>query len=129
MECRLTQSTASSKWQSQVKLRIEFDSLTHSRLQRVTEENFGDVVTDPALLEDVLRCAQLAILNPSVPARSFVNFDVANLSDGNPPLGSKKQLQFSKNVVCLDLQGPQVTDLSFIDLPGKFYGPKDLYVI
>jgi len=120
MECRLTQSSAGSKWQCQVKLRIEFDNETHVRLPRISEEKFGDMVYDPALLEDMLRRAQLAILNPSVSAKSFVKFDFTSIPDGDLPLGSKKQLQFSKNVVCLDLQGPQVTDLSFIDLPGRF---------
>jgi hypothetical protein len=29
-----------------------------------------------------------------------------------------KPLLFSRNVVCVDLEGPDLTDLSFIDLPG-----------
>ena len=67
----------------------------------------------------MIRRAQLAILNPSVPAERFVDFDTTTLSPGELPLESEKQLQFSSNVVCLDLSGPDLTDLSFIDLPGR----------
>lgn len=114
MECRLTQSEEG--WKCQVSLRIEFNDETGKRLPDVREKLFGPIVTDPTLLEDVLRRAQLAIINPSVDHTKFVDFDV-HRSGPNPPLGSAKQLQFSRNVVCLDLSGPDVTDLSFIDLP------------
>lgn len=115
MECRLTQAPG-EEWQCQVSLRIEFNNDTGKRLSDVQEKKFGSVVTDPTRLEDVLRRAQLAILNPSVDHGKFVDFDVSKIGH-DPPLGSAKQLQFSKNVVCLDLSGPEVTDLSFIDLP------------
>lgn len=72
-----------------------------------------------SVLEDMLRRAQLAILNPSVEASRFVDFDIEMLDPGELPLGSKLQLQFSSNVVCLDITSPDVTNLSFIDLPGS----------
>lgn len=116
MECRLTQSDEG--WKCQVSLRIEFNDESGKRLPDVREKLFGPIVTDPALLEDVLRRAQLAILNPSVDSTKFVDYNVHDTRGGmGPPLGSAKQLQFSRNVVCLDLAGPDVTDLSFIDLP------------
>lgn len=34
------------------------------------------------------------------------------------PLGSTKQLAFSRNVVVLEITGPNVTDLTLVDLPG-----------
>jgi hypothetical protein len=34
-------------------------------------------------------------------------------------IGSTQQLSFSENVVCLDICGPDVPNLSFIDLPGN----------
>lgn len=52
---------------------------------------FGDVITDPSLVEANLRRAQLAILNPSVPALNFVNLDLDTLVNNKPPLGSSKQ--------------------------------------
>lgn len=116
MECRLTQCPPGEAWKCQVSLRIEFNDDTGRRLPEVREKLFGPLVTDPTLLEDVLRRAQLAVLNPSVDHGKFVDFDINQLGP-NPPLGSSKQLQFSKNVVCLDLSSPDVTDLSFIDLP------------
>lgn len=115
MECRLTH-TPNQAWKCQVSLRIDFDDETGKRLTKIREEKFGPLITDPTLLENALRRAQLAILNPSVQQSKFVEFDVSQSSDA-PPLGSSKQLSFSKNVVCLDLSGPSVTDLSFIDLP------------
>lgn len=115
MECRLTQASTDA-WKCQVSLRIEYNDDTGKRLADVREKKFGPVITDPTLLEDVLRRAQLAILNPSVDHGRFVDFDMSRIGN-NPPLGSSRQLQFSKNVVCLDLSGPDVTDLSFIDLP------------
>ncbi|KAG8993005.1 hypothetical protein FRB94_011150 [Tulasnella sp. JGI-2019a] len=118
MECRLTQASPGEDWKCQVSLRYEFSDETGKRRSEVQEKLFGPLVTDPSLLEDVLRRAQLAILNPSVDQNKFVNFELSLLDGKNPPLNSSKQLQFSKNVVCLDLSGPDVTDLSFIDLPG-----------
>ncbi len=115
MECRLIHS-AEDPWKCQVSLRIEYNDDTGKRLADVREKKFGPVVTDPSLLEDVLRRAQLAVLNPSIDHGKFVDFDLSRLGP-DPPLGSSRQLQFSKNIVCLDLSGPDVTDLSFIDLP------------
>jgi hypothetical protein len=37
------------------------------------------------------------------------------LDDLRKPPSTKS---FSRDVVCVDLQGPELTDLSFIDLPG-----------
>ncbi|KAJ7280257.1 hypothetical protein C8J57DRAFT_1464612 [Mycena rebaudengoi] len=68
--------------------------------------------------EPMLRRAQLAILNPSVLSSTFVHFDLSLVAPGRAPEGSTKQQQFSANVVCLDLSGPNVPDLSFINLPG-----------
>ncbi|KLO09761.1 hypothetical protein SCHPADRAFT_857550 [Schizopora paradoxa] len=113
MECRLQHSKG--PWRCQVLLRYERDEFGN-RLPEVKEEKFGPVLHDKSLLEDTLRRAQLAILNPSVQAKRFVDYDLND--EAYPPLKSEKQLQFSCNVVCLDLQSPDVTDLSFIDLPG-----------
>ena len=68
----------------------------------------------------MLRRAQLAILNPGVPSDRFVDLNLDELHPGDLPLGSAYQLQFSANVVCIDISSPDVADLSFIDLPGFF---------
>lgn len=62
--------------------------------------------------------AQLAILNPLVPAQEFLTIDLTSLgADGQR--NQFRQTRFSANVVCLDIIGPDVPDLSFIDLPGR----------
>ncbi|TDL25543.1 hypothetical protein BD410DRAFT_717419 [Rickenella mellea] len=115
MECRLTCSP--QPWRAQVLLRFERDE-AGNRLPEVKEEKFGPPIVAKSELELQLKRAQLAILNPSVASELFVELDLSVLTSGCPPLGSDRQLQFSPNVVCLDISGPELTDLSFIDLPG-----------
>ena len=114
MECRLTHSDR--PWQCQILLRRETDE--HGNKIQSKETPFGPLLYDKAELEEMLRRAQLAILNPSLPSSVFEDFDTKSLKAGDKPPGSVKQLAFSNDVVCIDLQAPEVTDLSFIDLPG-----------
>lgn len=114
MECRLTNS--SRPWQCQIFLRIETDEL--GQKVKTREEPFGPVLHDKAELEEMIRRAQLAILNPGLGNEFFVDFDTALLKSGEKPPGSPRQLDFSSNVVCLEMSGPDLPDLSFIDLPG-----------
>ncbi|KAK3110992.1 hypothetical protein LTR53_014181 [Teratosphaeriaceae sp. CCFEE 6253] len=65
-------------------------------------------VFDKTLLEDLLRRAQLAILNPSRNPMDYLR--------GTPSTAT--QLNFSPNVVSLDIKGPGLPELSFFDLPG-----------
>ncbi|THG95428.1 hypothetical protein EW026_g6225 [Hermanssonia centrifuga] len=114
MECRLTYHPG--PWQCQVLLRKDTDEYGNKITTK--EETFGPPLSNESDLEDMLRRAQLAVLNPSVPSNFFVDFDTSSLKAGEKPPGSSKQLAFSNNVVCMDLHAPDVTDLSFIDLPG-----------
>jgi len=79
-------------------------------LSEQTKELFGDDITDKDLVKDRIERAQLAILNPSLPAETFLVADTDS--------GSLSELSFSSNIVCLEITGPEYTDLSFIDLPG-----------
>ncbi|KAI0078419.1 hypothetical protein K474DRAFT_1744981 [Panus rudis PR-1116 ss-1] len=106
MECRLTHTD--HPWRCQVLLRWEHDA--KGQKVKTREDKFGDVLTDKSELEERLRRAQTAILNPSTPAIRFLT--------GTIPEDPPRELQFSSNVVCIDISGPDVTDLSFIDLPG-----------
>ena len=83
-------------------LRLEKDE-NGQPVPDVKEVQFGSIITDKSKLEDMLRRAQLAILNPSVNYKSFIDFEIDKSTPGQPPLGS---LQFSSNVVCLDISGP-----------------------
>lgn len=116
MECRLTRSDG--PWKCQVLLRFE-RSEDETRLNDVREVRFGPLLTNEGELEGVLKRAQLAILNPSVESERFVDLDLSTVVSNVPPLGSRRQLSFSSNVVCLDVTSPLLTDLSFIDLPGE----------
>lgn len=72
---------------------------------------FGGVIHDKAQVEDRIRRAQVAILNPSIPIKQFL--------EGDDLKAYNNELSFSNNAVSLQISGPDVADLSFVDLPGK----------
>lgn len=114
MECRLLSSTG--PWTCQISIRNEFDNVGN-RLGEVSEIPFGGPITDKSHVELALRKAQFAVLNPGVPAKKILN---ATSAEELTDMATDKSQSFSKNVVCVDLQGPELTDLSFIDLPGQW---------
>jgi hypothetical protein len=75
---------------------------------------FGLVITEKKDVEERIRRAQRAILNPSISHDIFLSGP-----DTDPDEGS--ELSFSKNCVYLELSGPDLTDLSFCDLPGTCF--------
>ncbi|KXN93011.1 Interferon-induced GTP-binding protein Mx [Leucoagaricus sp. SymC.cos] len=112
-ECRLSHS--SSPWKCTVSLRITTDSQGQP-LGQARNEVFGDPIFDKKDVEDRIRRAQLAILNPQKPAKSFLSdTDDFTFLNGTNEGGS---LTFSTNCVSLAISGPGVADLSFVDLPG-----------
>lgn len=70
---------------------------------------FGDPITSKSSVEDRIRRAQRAILNPS---RDYTKY----LYQDDQP--EENQVSFSKNYVSLEISGPKLIDLSFVDLPG-----------
>jgi hypothetical protein len=117
MECRLVSSP--NPWSCQVRIRWEFNNHGIRKFGDVGEVPFGPCITDKSHIELVLRQAQAAVLNPSVPFEEFLNKSKEELKAGFA--GRPQALLFSKNVVCVDLEGPELTDLSFIDLPGPSF--------
>ncbi|KAG6827859.1 hypothetical protein H0H92_010192 [Tricholoma furcatifolium] len=107
-ECRLSQSTAS--WKCIVELRIMEDG-------KLSSTKFGDPITSKEDVEDRIRRAQWAILNPTLRkahgARHFLT--------GNDH-GDVLEESFSNSYVSLQISGPDVPDLSFVDLPGLIAG-------
>lgn len=91
--------------------------LTRQTEAGTLEQALGPRLTNPDTVEDVIRRAQLAILNPSVPSKDFVGYIIPSEPE-EAPLGSTKQLNFSSNVIVLEITGPNVTDLTLVDLPG-----------
>ncbi|KAF8591661.1 hypothetical protein K439DRAFT_1626647 [Ramaria rubella] len=115
MECRLSSSSENDPWSANITLRIEFDS-SGTRLPETKTYCFGGVINDADAVELNLRRAQAAILNwGSRSYDEFVTMDQETLVKGSH---NQEQLKFSKNVVCIAISGPKLTDLVFIDLPG-----------
>ncbi|KAJ7580963.1 P-loop containing nucleoside triphosphate hydrolase protein [Mycena floridula] len=79
-------------------------------LGQVRNESFGGVIYDKAAVEDRIRRAQRAILNPSTPASKFLSGD-----DEDP---ASPELTFAPKYISLQISGPDVADLSFCDLSG-----------
>jgi GTPase SAR1 family protein len=82
-------------------------------------------IQDPSEIEDVLRWAQIAILNPNSPAAHFIpgSGHVAMQPDGLRTATEAIEasgIKFSPNVIALEIKGPDYPELSFYDLPGVF---------
>ncbi|KAJ7249503.1 P-loop containing nucleoside triphosphate hydrolase protein [Mycena haematopus] len=106
-ECRLAYSDA--PWKCTVDLHFITDKDGQS-LGQPRNEPFGDPILDKSGVEDRIRRAQRAILNPSKPARYFLDEE----EDDDPT-----EVSFSTNYISLQITGPEVADLSFVDLPGE----------
>lgn len=109
IECRLTRGDG--PWSCRVFLRFVTAS-DGTSVSDLPKEPFGDVITDKDFLEDRISRAQFAILNPSTPASTFLECDA--VTGGN-------ELTFSPNIVCLEISGPDYSEISFIDLPGLIH--------
>jgi len=106
-ECRL--SSSEGRWQAQVSIRLTVD-MYGALLQRPTITPFGGIITLTSDVEERIRRAQLAILNPSTTTERFLTVGL--------PFSETNELRFSKNSIILDISGPRVPDLAFVDLPG-----------
>lgn len=110
-------SSSSETWSCRVSIRWEFDS-EGKRRDKVEEVDFGGPINDKGDVELMIRRAQTAVLHPKQPSSKFLHMSFQELAD-LPGGGAKVHaLPFSNNTVCVDLTGPDLTDLSFIDLPG-----------
>ncbi|KAF9521211.1 hypothetical protein BS47DRAFT_1386879 [Hydnum rufescens UP504] len=109
-ECKLMMSEG--PWQCEVALRFLFGN-DGERLPHVIHMPFGDIITDPSRVEERLRRAQIAILNPSIGRPDFPSSFLAQ-----PIADYGRTISFSRNYISMDIRGPGVADLSFVDLPG-----------
>ena len=107
-ECRL--SYADEDWKCVVSLRFITD-IDGQPLRQVRNDSFGLPIFNKSDVEERLRRAQRAILNPSTSSLLFLRGD-----EEDP---DQRQLTFSTNCVSLQISGRDVADLSFCDLPGK----------
>ncbi|KAM6493629.1 P-loop containing nucleoside triphosphate hydrolase protein [Amanita muscaria] len=103
------------KWSCTISLRLQFDS-NGNPYPTLLSEPFGPPLTEKQDVEIWLRRAQAAILSPHVDANHFHNMSKSDL-DILRETDSLMQA-FSKNTIYVDVKDPEVTNLSFIDLPG-----------
>ncbi|KAL2194416.1 P-loop containing nucleoside triphosphate hydrolase protein [Corynascus similis CBS 632.67] len=83
---------------------------------------------DSEEIETVLRCAQVAILNPSTHYQFFIPKSRGEVPDSTrqqhleqvKKKEERAEAQFSPNTVALEVKGPDLADLNFYDLPGVF---------
>lgn len=68
-------------------------------------------------LEDIIRAAQVATLNPTVDPKTYMGFKVA---------AGPIAIEFSPNLICLEISGPGLPNLTFYDLPGVIAQTQDV---
>jgi len=97
-------------WRCSVGIIREVDS--NGDPLRVPEQiSFGpDIHSVDDVCERIER-AQVAILHPDRDPIEFLNTRFFERGEGG----------FSFNSIVVEISGPEVTDLSFVDLPGTFY--------
>ncbi|KAI1074245.1 P-loop containing nucleoside triphosphate hydrolase protein [Whalleya microplaca] len=90
-------------------------------------------IFDPSEIEEVLRWAQVAILNHNRSYELFIPGEGAVAKETELDLAAREtDSQFSPNIVALEIKGPGLPDLSFYDLPGVFLSPEkeeDEYIV
>ncbi len=106
IECRLMRGET---WSCRVFLR-RYSTSGGANSSDLSKEPFGDAITDSDSVKDRVERAQLAILNPSWPAETFL--------DANVDFCAPAEISFSSSIVCLEITGPEYSDISFVDLPG-----------
>ncbi|KAG8786770.1 hypothetical protein FRC16_001642, partial [Serendipita sp. 398] len=99
IECRLSRTDTS--WSCEVYLRVARQS---------AEIQFGTPITDKAEVQERIRRAQQAILNPSRPSSDFIH--------AQPLTIGQNEHSFSSDLISVRISGRDVDDLSFVDLPG-----------
>ncbi|KAF8315710.1 hypothetical protein DL93DRAFT_2057038, partial [Clavulina sp. PMI_390] len=109
-ECTMIQTD--EPWRCSVYLRFKYDAQGKPLTGGQRQVPFGGTIEDPVEVKDRVARAQLAILNPDL---DNANFPESFLT-GEPPTTSA--ITFSGNTIVLKVSGPEVVDLSFVDLPG-----------
>ena len=111
-------SSNAETWSCQITLRCSVDAKGQSF---TTPERtlFSPPIRDKQSVELWLRRAQAAILSPHIDHDNFTSKTLAELQEAMR--NDQDVLPFSKNVIELEVKDPELTDLSFIDLPGEIH--------
>ena len=109
-------SSNADAWSCQITLRrsVDADGYDLAMPERV---HFGPLHPDKESVEMWLRRAQAAILSPHMEHDEFYGKTLEDLQEAMR--NDQNVLPFSKNVIQVEVKDPELTDLSFIDLPGK----------
>lgn len=96
------------------------------RKQPVTAVHEFKTMHDKSQIEEVLRWAQIAILNDDkhhslfIPGSGSIAINTLVTEAAETTIA-----KFSPNIVALEIKGPDLPDLSFYDMPGIFQNPAD----
>ncbi|KAI1429709.1 dynamin family protein [Xylaria sp. FL1777] len=140
---------SNSHWSCTVALQIDYDFEPKGKIKKsdVTATNqfppwvkkshrdikIFKTIFDPGEIEEVLRWAQIAVLNPGNDHELYIPGEGAvakgrDLADATRTASA----QFSPNIISLEIKGPELPGLSFYDLPGVFLSPdqeEDEYIV
>ncbi|KAG6039656.1 hypothetical protein E4U41_002324 [Claviceps citrina] len=96
------------------------------RKQPVTAVHEFKTMRDKDQIEEVLRWAQIAILNDDKHHSLFIPGS-GGIAVSTPvsEAAETTTAKFSPNIVALEIKGPDLPDLSFYDMPGIFQNPAD----
>ncbi|KAK0220837.1 P-loop containing nucleoside triphosphate hydrolase protein [Armillaria nabsnona] len=120
MEC--TMLSSSSTWSCTIYLNIKYGT-DGSELAIPDKVRFGPVITDKDAVELWIRRAQAAILGRHRTKEDFTSMSTEELR--SLATTDSQTLPFSKNIVQVELRDPQLTDLSFVDLPGVIHNAEE----
>lgn len=96
--------------------------------KKLTNTNVIEFKTmkEQSQIEDVLRWAQVAILNDGQSPELFIPESGAIATSTSIDVAAAgTAAKFSPNIVALEIMGPELPDLSFYDMPGVFQNPAD----
>lgn len=95
------------------------------RKMSATDVHEFKTMQDKSQIEEVLRWAQIAILNDDKHPSMFIPGSGAATNRPIDEAAAETVAKFSPNVVALEIKGPDLPDLSFYDMPGIFQNPAD----
>jgi len=106
--------TEAETWSCIVKVQVDQDVNGNSVTRSVYQ--FGNIITSPNAVAAAITRAQALILNPQELQAQTQRGPETVLS----PITDRRsnQREFSKNSISLDIRGPELIGLRFIDLPG-----------
>ncbi|KAI2636623.1 dynamin family protein [Xylaria nigripes] len=141
--------SGNAHWSCTVALQVDYDFVPKGKIRKsdVTASNpfppwvrkshrelkIFKTIFDPNEIEEVLRWAQIAILNPTHDHELYIPGEGAVAKGIDLAEASRRAVaQFSPNIISLEIKGPELPGLSFYDLPGVFLSPdqeEDEYIV